>query len=178
MGLAEFFASVIDSLAWPVTILVLGLVIIVVFEEPLAELIRRVRKISHWGSVFELNEGVRRLQAGPLPEVRINRRDRFTIETDPRALAIEAWFQAESAGRKMLSEHGVHDEIGSPSEVIRRLRSENLIEQSSSDVLMRLLHLRNRSIHEPAFIADPEILEGFVETTKTMMQLIFGPTDS
>ena len=52
--------------------------------------------------------------------VRVSQRDRFTIQNDPGALAIEAWWRVESAARKLLLENGVDDEIGSPSEVVRR----------------------------------------------------------
>ena len=105
MGLLEFLASIVDSLAWPVTTLLLAWVIVAVFEKPLVELIHRVRKISHGDSVVEMSEqiqqlkvemseSVQQLETESLPPIGISQRDRFTIRNDPRALPIEAWLRA------------------------------------------------------------------------------------
>ena len=99
MGLLEFFAFIINSLAWPVTTLLLASIIVAVFKDPLVELIHRVRKISHRETAVELseriqqlgrNERVREGERVSSQPIRINQRDRFTIRNDPRALAIEA----------------------------------------------------------------------------------------
>ena len=184
MGLLEFFASIADSLAWPVTTLVLACVIVAVFRKPLIELIRRVRKISHGDSVVEMSERiqqlrvevsetVQQLETESLPPIRISQRDRFTIRNDPRALAIEAWLRAESAARQLLLANGVDDDIGSPSEVVRRLLSENLIGQQEHNILISLLRMRNMAVHEPDFDIAPEGRDEFVEATQTMMRLFF-----
>ena len=188
MGLAEVIASIVDSLAWPVTTIFLVWVIVAVFKEPLVELIHRVRKISHGDSVVEMSEQVQQLKAGlsesvqqletePLPPIEINQRDRFTIRNDPRALPIEAWMRAESAARQLLLANDVDDEIGSPSEVLRRLRSENLIRQLEHDALRTLLSMRNRAVHEPDFDIDPKMRDQFVESTEEVMRVIFGSSN-
>ena len=94
MGLLEFLASIVDSLAWPVATLLLAWVIVAVFEKPLVELIHRVRKISHGDSVVEMSEQIQQLETESLPPIGISQRDRFTIRNDPRALPIEAWLRA------------------------------------------------------------------------------------
>ena len=77
----------------------------------------------------------------------------------------------------MLLDNGVDDEIGDPSELVRRLLAENLIDELGSDALMRLLEIRNMAVHAPVFDADPEVLSQFVRTKERMMRLIFGSTD-
>ena len=94
MGLLEFLASIVDSLAWPVATLLLAWVIVAAFEKPLVELIHRVRKISHGDSVVEMSEQIQQLETESLPPIGISQRDRFTIRNDPRALPIEAWLRA------------------------------------------------------------------------------------
>ena len=188
MGLLEFLASIVDSLAWPGTTLVLAWVIVAMFEKPLVELIHRVRKISHGDSVVEMSEqiqqlkvemseSVQQLETESLPPIGISQRDHFTIRNDPRALPIEAWLRAESAARQLLLAKDVDDEIGSPSEVLRRLRSENLIRQLEYDALRTLLNMRNSAVHEPDFDIDPEIRDQFVELTEEVMRVIFGSTN-
>ena len=188
MGLLEFLASIVDSLAWPVFTFLLTLVIVTVFKKPLVELIHRVRKISHGESVVEMSEqvqqlkveiseSVQQLETESLPPVGISQRDRFTIRNDPRALPIEAWLRAESAARQLLLENGVDDEIGSPSEVLRRLRSANLIRQLEHDALMTLLNMRNRAVREPDFNIDPEMRDRFVELTEEIIRVIFGSSN-
>ena len=160
MGWLEFWASIVNSVAWPLAALLLAGIIIVVFEEELADLIRRFRKAKHGNSSLEFSESVQTItekvsdtvqpnETEPSPPIGIRERDRFTIRNDPRALAIEAWWSAESAARKWLSHHGVDDEIGPPAEVVRRLIREDLIDESASDILMRLLELRNMAVHAP-----------------------------
>ena len=188
MDLLEFLASIVDSLAWPVSTLLLAWVIVAVFKKPLVELIHRVRKISHGDSVVEmseqvqqlkveLSESVQQLETESLPPIGISQRDRFTIRNDPRALPIEAWLRAESAARQLLLANDVNDEIGSPSEVLRRLRSENLIRQLEHDSLRTLLSMRNRAVHEPDFDIDPEMRDRFVELTEEVMRVIFGSSN-
>ena len=188
MGLLEFLASIVDSLAWPVFTFLLTSVIVTVFKKPLVELIHRVRKISHGDSVVEMSEQFQQLKAElsqsgqqleteSLPPIGISQRDRFTIGNDPRALPIEAWLRAESAARQLLLANDVDDEIGSPSEVLRRLRSENLIRQIEHDALRTLLSMRNRAVHEPDFDIDPEMRDQFVELTEEVMRLIFGSSN-
>ena len=69
------------------------------------------------------------------------------------------------------------DEIRSPSEVLRRLRSENLIGQQEHNALMTLLSMRNRAVHEPDFDIDPEMRDEFVELTEAAMRIIFGSSN-
>ena len=188
MGLLEFLASIVGSLAWPVFTFLFTLVIVTVFKKPLVELIHRVRKISHGDSVLEMSEQVQQLveisesvqqrETESLPPARISQRDRFTIRNDPRALPIEVWLRAESAARQLLLANDVDDEIGSPSEVLRRLRSENLIRQIEHDALRTLLSMRNRAVHEPDFDIDPEMRDRFVELTEEIMRVIFGSSNS
>ena len=188
MGSLEFFASIADSLAWPGTTLLLAWIIVAVFKKSLVELIHRVRKISHGDSVVEMSEQVQQLkvemsesvqqpETESLPPIGISQRDRFTIRNYPRALPIEVWSRAESAARQLLLANGVDDDIGPPSEVVRRLLSEKLIGQQEHNLLIRLLIIRNKAVDVPDFDIDPEELGGFLEDTQTMMRLIFSSSN-
>lgn len=175
MGGGEVAASIIDSLAWPLTTILLVVLIIVVFEKPLTELIARVRTISVKDLTVELAAQLRRTQARPTEPTVITPRAQDAIRHDPLAAIIESWMLVESHGRLLLLDHDTAEDPGSPRTLLRMLLDASIVDANGYTILTGLLNIRNIAVHSRQGNITAEVAQSYCELCDEAMDVIFGP---
>ncbi|MEM9670645.1 MAG: hypothetical protein AAF950_17145 [Pseudomonadota bacterium] len=155
MDVLSFFASVIESLAWPAALVICALT----FRTPILKLLSSMRSLKYGDFEVDFGEELTDIEAsidtsqnGSLrqqSEVE-NTLFRKRAEISPRGAVIEAWLSVEQP----LFDFGEFHEIShngrkvrSPRTLILELAKREIISTSMEEQLLALLNLRNQAAH-------------------------------
>lgn len=163
MNWLEFFAAIVEALAWPSAVVFLVLLL----REPISRLVPLLERLKY--KDLELEFG-RRLEAAkseaealpPTPsealpsahESEFIERISTLAATSPRAGVLEAWREVEETAASAAREHGY---IGpkqyhrTPANLVRALRKAPQIEPGIITLLEELRVMRNRAAHATDF---------------------------
>jgi hypothetical protein len=165
MNWLEFFAAVVDSLAWPSALVIL----VVLLREPISGLIPLLHRLRY--KDLELEFG-RRLEAAkseaavlqlppapsealrPPQESEFIERISTLAGTSPRAGVLEAWRELEDAAASAARQRG---HIGpkqyhrTPANLVRALRKSSQVDSGIISLLEDLRIMRNRAAHATDF---------------------------
>lgn len=154
MGWVEFLASLVDSLAWPASLLVLVFLV----RDELKKLIPALENLRYKGFEVEFGRKVAELEeqaeAADLPPSESYLGDdqesvvARLVPISPRAAVMEAWREVEMAMRGAARRH----DIGLSQQLGVRLMAEELskagvLSPSTVDLLSDLRALRNEAAH-------------------------------
>lgn len=152
MNWLEFFASVIDSLAWPVAILLL----IYLLKDNLISLVPYIQKLKYKDFELELKETKQKFA-----EVSVEDKDQITsletltlyrlAELSPRSAIVESWIDLEKAAAEIIAKR-TQEEPGAmtalaPQRLGSYLLKKGLISDRQFNVFNNLRELRNKSVH-------------------------------
>jgi hypothetical protein len=153
-----FIASVIRSLAWPVVLLVIFLVI----RKPITALLPFLQRLKFKEMEVEFSKGVKEVSAQvdqELPHVSTEAVPRELgpvarlAEVSPRAAVLEAWRTVEAAAldaaRRLQVESFTNQTL--TFEALRKLDKDARIDPSVATLLRELRSLRNAAAHAPEF---------------------------
>lgn len=166
MGALEFIAALVESLAWPLVVLV----VVLVFRRPLQDVIRGLKRLNSpggWAATFENQvERVREIAQDfsessgfpvedypPIP---------WVDDLDTRTKVVSAWWEVDRqlqiiAAKLQLRSKG---ESIDPNTVISELLERELIADGFAMLLRDLYDLRNRVAHDHRFeVSDPPLQE-------------------
>ena len=167
MGLLEFLAAVIGSLAWPVVVLVS----VILLRKPLAELIPLLRRLKYKGLAVEFEAGLREVERdlNTAPDAPALKRGveepkqlLASVDTDPQAYfegiarvspvaaILEAWQEFEMVATAGLKRQSRFPRGAPPSmnRLFTLLRESSLITKVEERSLVTLRALRNTAVHE------------------------------
>lgn len=160
MDTLSFLAAVIDSLAWPVALLVA----LRLLREPLERLLPKLSRFEFRELQLEFDQGVkelRRAARAKLPadidetrNVAVDRRLAELCRASPSRAVLEAWGEVERASRRLLDQRGIHVSAESPTryrDIQDALAQEGLLDAETLDLYADLRQLRNRVAHAPGF---------------------------
>jgi hypothetical protein len=153
MGWKDFFASVINSLAWPAAFAF----VVYLLREPLRRLLRGLRKVDYRGATFEFGEAVQEVEVAakradlPAPEPDAGEPALSTelasvIVRAPRSAVIEAWLAVERELDMLARRAGVHrraDRRWTPWSETGELQRLGVIDDSLASVLDELTRARD-----------------------------------
>ncbi len=150
MNLLEFFASIVGSLAWPVSVVFC----IYILRVPAGKLIERVTKLKYGELEAEFQERLKKI--GPISEDGIKEipKEQSTtsisledlIEVSPRAAILEAWIVVEKATLKFCEANGLPLNISNQG-LFRLSEEKGLDIDAFQNAYQELRLLRNKAAH-------------------------------
>ncbi len=166
MNWLTFIASIIGSLAWPITVII----IILILYRPLVSLFPMVQRLRFQGIELDFNRQVHTLAFEArtlLPRARGILDAESTLRTQwvelanfsPRAVVLEAWILLEKAAIEASRRHGVNlktAELHSPLILGQGLEEAGVFEGNTSVIFHQLRNLRNAAAHASEFAFSPD----------------------
>lgn len=193
MGIPDFVASIVGSLAWPLAIV--GIVFM--FRRSLAKLIPGIQRLKYKDVEVEFGRQLEEVkeELGPppsppvnLPAPELQRRLPVSVpstdvryfqtlaEISPRAAILEAWIEFEMAANRAVETLGLNRE-GRPLSMQRLfdvLRERELIGPPEVDALTRLRALRNQVVHGPEPDLSPSLVAEYASVLRRITRDIQG----
>ncbi len=166
MDLYTFIAQLVGALAWPVTVII----IILILRRPLVELIPLLQRLRFQGLELDFGKEVHALAEeirNQLPPSQgILNMDETLREkwielarVSPRAVVLEAWLQLEQAAIDALKRHDINlksVEMHSPLILGQALEQAGILAGTMPAVYHQLRNLRNAAAHASAFAFSPD----------------------
>lgn len=172
MDFLTFLAQLIDSLAWPVTVLV----VVWLLRRPLAQLLPEVRKVKYGDFEAEFGREVEELrermaEVMPPPKTEPEEAESFGRLEDlakvaPNAAVLQAWNEVESAARNLLEARGRTVDADSPTPYLRierMLQRGELVEERKVKIFKDLRRLRNKVAHAAGYEITRAQAEEYIE---------------
>lgn len=169
-------SSIIETLAWPVTVVV----ILALFRKELSALFGRIRKGRFGDATVEFEAAVAVVEEmvqekrGPRKSAIVPARieDRSQAEADPRGAVIKAWLELESQARSALNRKGVLD-AGAAHTPISKILNELVklsgdLGEQDLIVFRELLIIRNKSAHDQDFRPSPDSVISYMTLAKEL----------
>lgn len=154
-----FAASVISSLVWPATLVVLVLIL----KKPIGELLPRLRGAKYKDLELDFAEraqDAREVALAEIPQTVMEALPPVPLqapvrlpEQNPRAMVLEAWLQVEAAAVDAARRLGGQrfGDIRRSSEAIRFLERSDMVNREAVATLRDLRGMRNEAVHVPDF---------------------------
>lgn len=165
MTVLQFLASLADSLAWPVVVLVLAWK----FHVPLVALLKALRLGKVGNTEFEFEQGVKEAEVAaadllPAPTEASERGSVREAIVHPRAAVLEAWMELEEKAIGAAFSRGVLKPTARrwPEGDIRGLQKAKLLKDQHQIALDQLRELRNQAAHHPDFRPKPDAVLSYV----------------
>jgi hypothetical protein len=157
----EFIASLVNSLAWPMAVVILVLIL----RKPLAGLIPLLQRLKYKDLELEFGRRVEEVSeklvaAIPRPTLKYvpspsESRAIQLAEVSPRAAVMEAWREVERAviGAAKRNDLSTGKEQGRVTSLraIRSLEQAEMVERDKARLLNDVRVLRNQAAHAPEF---------------------------
>lgn len=159
MSILEFFASIINSLAWPVLI---GFCVYVL-RNPAGKLLERISKFKYRELEAEFREvldDIKPIEARVSDRAKLDRSESASIaledlvDVSPRAAVMEAWILVENATAKFCEAHGLPSRM-SHQGLFRLAEEKNLDIAHLQTAYQELRLLRNKAAHATDFEIKP-----------------------
>lgn len=168
-------SNIIESLAWPMTVLV----VLALFRKELSSLFGRIRKGQFGDATLEFEATVAAVEemvqekrgARKAAHVPARIEDRGLAEVDPRGAVIKAWLEVESQARSALQRKGLLDSRGIAGNRLNELAklSDDLNDQDLT-VFRALQIMRNKSVHDHDFRPSSESVLAYMALAKELSE--------
>jgi len=169
MDWKEFFASLVDSLAWPLAIAF----VVYLLRDPLRRWFYSLRYCRHRETELEFAVYVEEAEAVaaqadlPPPEPSVGEPALSTelqteIATAPRAAVIEAWLAVERELEPLSAYSGIDlaERRWTPDALVRELRQRGVIDDALASVIRELRDARNLAAHgRPYTVERDEVVD-------------------
>ena len=177
-GKMEYFIQLIDSLAWPVAVLI----IVLIFKKELSKLISKLSNVKY--REFEANfsnklqdaedklKEIKRPDVKDIPEAleqsKIEETDYDRImriaEISPRAAISEAWSEVEIAAKTAARQSELHvDKPESVRNIVKAFIKNGVFNEMNLQAFEELRVLRNRAVHTPEFYIQEDETEKYID---------------
>jgi hypothetical protein len=173
MDILTFVSEMAKALAWPVTVLLILLLI----RRPLLEYIPFVRRLRYGDLELDFEREVVQLSAKAsraLPSSEGARpRLTQTAYISPRAAVLEAWLELEAVAMEASKRHGLaltSREMRSPLELGQALEKAGVLSGEKLEIYHRLRNLRNAAAHATHFAFDPEVAIEYADLADRLVQ--------
>jgi len=159
MNYLQFIASLIHSLAWPATIVVLA----AIFRKPLRELLqhldrfkygkveidfrRELDQIEAYARTIDLKPAPKQISAGPrTAEQILADAERLAADFPEPAVGL-GWTAIEQELTSRTARLGLSSDLPSPGRQIETLRKAGQLDDETYEILRRMRNLRNMAVH-------------------------------
>ncbi len=184
MNILNFILELIKTIAWPITILI----IVILLKKPIAELIPFFKRLKYKDLELEFERELVEIRQD-IEETKKERPERikegdeelssylkYTAEVSPRGALIDAWLGLEMSA---LSSARMCDlipkDITPPfHNVISALKKARIIGEKDLEIIGKLRGLRNKAVHNPDLRLTQKEVEEFIELTRDQADLISG----
>ena len=183
----ETFIELLGALApyaWPVTTALLVLFVVLVFEEQLADLIRRMRTLpTPFGNaefayvVSQVREAQEDLGAAAI-EGELDEQVTLDIAEDPRVAVLESWIRLEQTARQAIRHASPQLADRRRRNLLRSLEETGLIDGPTYGMLRKLRDARNQAAHEVDWRLTPEAVREYVTMAEGLRTRIEAAADS
>jgi len=177
-----FIDELIKTLAWPLTVLA----ILILLRKPLAGLIPLLQRIKYKDFELEFGRQVREVRAEANEELPPPQKPKALIpqapdpilelaRVSPRAAVTEAWRQVEAAALDAAQRNNVplqYREAVSPVRVIRALEKAEVVDPAPMAIFHDLRALRNQAAHAPEFALSTEAVIEYVELARRLIEYL------
>ena len=185
MDTLTFVSKLVDSLAWPVAGIILGLI----FRKKLLDLIPTLRRVKAGPleAEFELATkqvlaetvalGSKAVEAQALPSSSVPSVEETTARlvaarTEPTASIIEGWSALDGELHKLGRQTGViGDPLQSQQKVYQEMIGSELLPAETKNLVCELRQLRNQVAHAKV-IPTPESAQDYLVATNRVVELI------
>jgi len=177
-----FIAELIKTLAWPLTVLA----ILILLRKPLVGLIPLLQRIKYKDFELEFGRQVREVRAEANEELPPPQKPKAMIpqapdpilelaRVSPRAAVTEAWRQVEAAALDAAQRNNVplkYREAVSPVRVIRALEKAEVVDPAPMAIFHDLRALRNQAAHAPEFALSTEAVIEYVDLARRLIEYL------
>jgi uncharacterized protein YutE (UPF0331/DUF86 family) len=177
-----FIVELIKTLAWPLTVLA----ILILLRKPLIGLIPLLQRIKYKDFELEFGRQVREVRAEANEELPPPQKPKAMIpqapdpilelaRVSPRAAVTEAWRQVEAAALDAAQRNNVplqYREAVSPVRVIRALEKAEVVDPAPMAIFHDLRALRNQAAHAPEFALSTEAVIEYVELARRLIEYL------
>lgn len=182
MDWLTFIAELIKTLAWPLTVLA----ILILLRKPLVGLIPLLQRIKYKDFELEFGRQVREVRAEANEELPPPQKPKAMIpqapdpilelaRVSPRAAVTEAWRQVEAAALDAAQRNNVplkYREAVSPVRVIRALEKAEVVDPAPMAIFHDLRALRNQAAHAPEFALSTEAVIEYVDLARRLIEYL------
>ncbi len=181
MDALTFVASLVDSLVWPVTLLLALLIL----RKPLARLLPEMRRFRFRDLEADFGDAVDSIRAeasDALPTAAVAgagdetaRRLDELAGVAPNAAVMGAWDSVEEAAKDLIARSGRQPDydIATPYALIERLLAEDqLVDRARIKVFSDLRRLRNKVVHAPNYQVSPERAAEYVMLASALRSVL------
>ncbi len=166
MDTLTFIIELIQILIWPVTVLVIFLLL----RSQIEQLFPSLQRFSYGGLELDFSRQVQELslrarQSLPAPaansDLQAERQHLIDLAAvSPRAAVLEGWLQVERAALDAAKRHSLNlpsREARSPLLLGQALEDASIISDNTTAIYHRLRNLRNIAAHANQFLIDPDL---------------------
>jgi len=183
MNTLEFIAAVIKSLAWPVALIA----ILLVLRRPIAALIPFLERLKFKGLELDFRRQVQEVAAEAeeaLPTVPLQAAEagpdvEQLAQVSPRAVVVESWLAVETAAaaavRRRLPTVSSADLKNQPR-LAQALRQAEILSTKQVALFDELRHLRNAAVHAPNLTLTPSTAMQYAKTARRLVGLLQSST--
>lgn len=173
MDSLTFIAEVIKAIAWPITVII----IFMVLRKPLAALFPLLQRLRFQGFEIDFTRQVEALalevrsQLPPQTSLSADdteKRKRLTelANLSPRAAVVEAWLEVENAAKEASRRRGLNlksTEVRSPLVLGSALEEAGILDGNMPGIFHQLRNLRNAAAHASEFAFTPETAIEYID---------------
>lgn len=166
MDLLTFIATVIGAIAWPIT----AVIIFLLLRKPLIHLLTLVQHLRFQGIELDFSQQIQALALearGQLPPIDGKAKTIETLHRDwaslaplsPRAVVLEAWVMVERAAIEAARRHKLDlrsVELRQPLVLGQALEENGILGENTPMIYHQLRNLRNAAAHAVEFAFTPE----------------------
>lgn len=155
MGVLDFIASLVSSLAWPLAAVTIALV----FHKQIGSLLAKVKTLKWGEAAVDFTEKLDKVEteAAALAE-QANGQETATpaapsgrfhelLAISPNAAILDSWSEVESEIRKLGKHHGLIDSPARPSRIGDQLVQSGVLPTGVHKMLAEMRSMRNQAAH-------------------------------
>lgn len=171
MNWMTFISSIVESIIWPVTIMLL----IIIFRDPIKEVVPLLKKFKFKSFEVDFERKIssisKKVERAQLPEtsdafnnisnINHNIISRFgdikNINiSSPRSAIIESWIMVEQLLRRLAENQEMNIYNGTSINILNELSNKNIISNDIFEICNELREIRNKAVHNSSFKVSDE----------------------
>lgn len=182
MDWLTFFSNVINSLAWPITVII----IVLILRQPLSNLLQLIQHLRFQGLEVEFGQKMQALALEAqklLPPVKGSLGSEKQLleqkvelaRVSPRAVVLESWLQLEQAAVDAIHRHGIElksIELHSPLMLGKTLEEAGILDGSTPAIYHQLRNLRNAAAHASDFSFSADSALEYAELAARLTEIL------
>ena len=155
MGVLDFIASLVGSLAWPLAAVIIALV----FHKRIGLLLAKIRTLKWGEAAVDFTENLDKVESAAAaladqtdgqdspPPAAPSGRFHELLAISPNAAILDTWSEVENEIRKLGNHHGLIDSAARPSRMGEQLVKSGVLPIGIHKMLAEMRFMRNQAAH-------------------------------